>query len=218
MPDTDGIGPSSQSFVKIPPARNAVQRAMRSRYGTFRGLVRLLLANLEKTIGNLEKYNPANDGGLAAYTRLVFVCQGNICRSAYAEYRARALGLPSVSLGLSTCTGQPVFRLAAEEAERRGLDLSNHQSTDIHDFEFRSGDLLVAMEVRQARQLSARGLPSGVGIALLGHWTAPLRIHIHDPYGLEASYFDTCFAVIDNAVGRLGHAWQVAHKSLPDAT
>jgi protein-tyrosine phosphatase len=176
-----------------------------------------MLANLEKYTGTLEKYCPANSG-LAFYKRLVFVCQGNICRSAYADYRAQALGLSSASMGLSTSTGQPAFQLASEAAKRRGLDLNDHLSTDIHDFEFRAGDLLVAMEVRQARQLSAKSLPSDVGIALLGHWTAPVRIHIHDPYGLEPGYFDTCFAVIDNAVTRLDAAWRLAHTSQPDET
>lgn len=183
-----------------------MQRWIRQRFGTFRGLVRFALGNLEYRIGRVSAFSPAKTD-LPACRRLVFVCLGNICRSAYAEHRALQLELPCASLGLSTATGQPAFRLAIEAARRRGVDLDEHKATDLSDFDLRSGDLLLAMEIRQAKRLAAMRLPSGVGVALLGAWARPLRVHIHDPYELEPSYFDTCFDVIDDALEGFSGAW-----------
>jgi protein-tyrosine phosphatase len=190
---------SSASLVQIPPASNPVQQWIRDNYGTFRGLVRLVLANAEHHLGRLKPFDRRGEA-LRSYDRLVFVCQGNICRSAYADAKARDMGLPSASLGLSTASGQPAFRLTREAAERRGIDMSRHSATDISDFAFAPKDLLLVMEVRQARQLASTRLPEGVGIAMLGHWASPPRLHIHDPYELEPGYFDKCFDVVDDAL------------------
>jgi protein-tyrosine phosphatase len=42
----------------------------------------------------------------ARVRRLVFVCHGNICRSAYAHVLARRAGARVASFGLSTATGK----------------------------------------------------------------------------------------------------------------
>jgi protein-tyrosine phosphatase len=50
-------------------------------FGTARGAVRLGLSYFEQTIGLAPTKAPARE----EVTRLVFVCHGNICRSAYAQ-------------------------------------------------------------------------------------------------------------------------------------
>src|SRR5688500_11705046 len=72
------------------------------RFGTYRGLIRLGLAHAEHTSGRLR---PFIRHDLGHVNRLVFVCQGNICRSSFADHLARSLGIPSVSFGLATTTG-----------------------------------------------------------------------------------------------------------------
>ena len=64
------------------------------------------------------------------------------------------------------------------------------------------GDLLLAMEVRHVHELIRRGIPADA-IALLGHWSRPHRIHIHDPHLHTDQYFRTCFAIIHSAVANL---------------
>ncbi len=170
---------------------------IRARFGTARGLVRLLLAEAEHRAGRLAEFHAID---WKRVDRLVFVCAGNICRSPYGERRARMSGLPAASLGLSTHCGQPANQWAAMTARKRGVDLSGHASCDTASFEFRDGDLLLGMEVRHVREMRRRfgGLPCQIG--LLGLWSTPRRAHIHDPFSLDAAYFDTCFAVIDSAV------------------
>lgn len=176
------------------PAR--LTQVINANHGTARGWVRALLSQTEYVLGRLEPFvAPAH----ADVQRLVFVCLGNINRSAFAEQVARSLGARTCSIGLSTTTGAPAFDKAQEFAPRFGLDLSQHRATNMSDYARQPGDLLLAMETRHARQLVAAGVPPAC-IALLGHWSSPHRIHLHDPHTLSDAYFKTCFTLIQSAV------------------
>src|SRR6267378_2068745 len=83
--------------------------------------------------------------------RLVFVCKGNICRSPYAEAKARALGLAASSFGLQAAIGGTANAAAAESARRRGVDLSEHKTSRGDQFPLIPGDLLMGMEPWHAR-------------------------------------------------------------------
>jgi len=165
-------------------------------FGTHRGLIRLLLGEAEYLTGRLNGFLEPN---LYATQRLVFVCLGNINRSPFGENVATSLGLYSTSIGLSTSTGAPAFATAVTTAQRFDIDLTAHKATNFVDYEYREGDLLLAMEVRHAHQLVALGIQP-TAIALLGHWSTPHRIHIHDPHTLSDLYFRTCFSIINTAV------------------
>ncbi len=69
---------------------------IRPRFGTLRGLVRLALSYPQLFLG-LGAGRPVDP---ATVRRLVFVCQGNICRSAFAEAAARRAGLRAASCPL----------------------------------------------------------------------------------------------------------------------
>lgn len=174
-------------------------RLIEKNYGTHRGYVRTLLGQTEYLLGTIEPFVNLRP---ETVQRLVFVCLGNINRSAFAESMARLHGADTCSFGLATSTGLPAYAKAIDTATRFGIDLNAHRTTDVAHYEYKPGDLLLAMEIRQARQLAARGYPAG-SIALLGHWSTPLRIHIHDPYTLSDEYFMTCFTLIHSAVRNL---------------
>ena len=176
-----------------------LSRVIDTNHGTTRGLVRAMLAQTEFVLGRLEVHtHPAG----AQVGRLVFVCLGNINRSAFAEQVARKMGATTCSIGLATTTGAPAFHKAVATAPQFGLDLVQHRATDITDYRFQPADLLLVMEIRHARRLVAAGIPAA-SIALLGHWAAPHRIHLHDPHVLSDAYFRTCFTLIHSAVGGL---------------
>jgi protein-tyrosine phosphatase len=168
-------------------------------FGTYRGLVRMLLGEAEFLIGRLDSVLSPD---LTKTKRLVFVCLGNINRSAFAEKLATDMGLTAISIGLATSTGAPAFSTAVVTASRFGINLSTHEATDIGNYNYIDGDLLMAMEVRHAHQLEKYGIPTKA-ITLLGHWASPHRIHIHDPHTLSNAYFRTCFSVIHSAVREL---------------
>jgi protein-tyrosine phosphatase len=132
--------------------------------------------------------------------RFVFVCKGNICRSPYAEARARAMGLPCSSFGLEAVAGAPPNPSAVLAALARGLDISAHRARPVAMFPLAAGDLLAVMEYWHARVLRSRVIPPGAQMTLLGLWCEPPRPHIEDPFGLSDKYIETCFELIDNAV------------------
>jgi protein-tyrosine phosphatase len=190
---------------KPDPAFDSVDRAfealgINARFGTWRGLARLVLAHVDNSVGRFDRYKEVN---WSRVERLVFVCSGNICRSAYAEARARTFGLPAASFGLHTAGQAPVDNMAAAEAKKRGLDLDKHRSSSADDFAVKPGDLFITMERRQAAEISTRYDMRPVQLTLLGLWSTPIRPHIHDPYGLSVAYFATCFDIIDSAVAAL---------------
>ncbi|MES2758027.1 MAG: phosphotyrosine protein phosphatase [Pseudomonadota bacterium] len=174
------------------------------RFGTVRGLLRLLLAYAELATGRLRPFRLRNPQQVK---RVVYVCLGNICRSAYGHQIARDLGMNVASLGLSTTTGAASPVEAVDGARRQGIAMDAHRAVDWSDFQVRPGDLFLVMEVRQAHELRRRlGVRTDVQVCLLGMWCAPPMPHLHDPFSLSAGYFDTCFVRVREATLRLNQA------------
>jgi protein-tyrosine phosphatase len=174
------------------------------RFGTWRGLLRLLLAYAELVTGRLRQFRLRNPEQVQ---RVVFVCLGNICRSAFGDRVARESGLRVASLGLSTTTGVGSPDEARAAARRNGIDMDAHRAVDWGDFKVQPGDLFLVMEVRQAHELRRRlGDRQDVQVCLLGMWCSPAVPHLHDPFTLSAGYFDTCFARVRQATGNLNRA------------
>ncbi|NWK98519.1 phosphotyrosine protein phosphatase [Sphingobium lactosutens] len=182
---------------------------IRRNFGTVRGLVRLCLSYPQLMLGFSASRRPDP----ASVTRLVFVCQGNICRSAFADVAARRLGLRTASFGLSTTTGRAAHPLAIATAEALGHDLSAHRAIDLADYVPEEGDLLLAMEVRQLHRLAADPRVRNLPRLLLGRWTRPLMPHLHDPYGLDDRYMAQCLSRIDHAITRLAVSFPGARLS-----
>lgn len=171
------------------------------RFGTWRGLVRAALALGELATGRLRPFMLTEP---ETVRRVVFVCHGNICRSAFAHHEAVKYGLRVASLGLSTSTGGRSPAPAIASAARAGIDLGIHRATAWEDFPVQAGDLFLVMEVRQAHEVQRRlGGRADVQVCLLGMWCQPVMPHLHDPYTLGDRYFDRCFARVRQAVRHL---------------
>ena len=130
--------------------------------------------------------------------RLVFVCKGNICRSAYAEAVAHKMEVAAVSCGVDTLIGSPADITAASVAKPRGYDLSAHKTQPVMYEILNSKDLIVAMEPWQADFLK-ENLSRKHQYTLLGLWADPKLPYLHDPYGAVNEYFNKCFSTIDSA-------------------
>jgi protein-tyrosine phosphatase len=136
------------------------------------------------------------------FSRLVFVCAGNICRSAYAENRALAMGITCTSFGLEAVGGDPASDMMVEAAAEQGIDLRSHRSRAFSQIEVREGDLFVAMEPEHGRRIRSL-IGQRQEVTLLGLWAAPAQPHICDPYALGREYHATCVRLIDTAIRRL---------------
>jgi protein-tyrosine phosphatase len=177
----------------------SLEGKINQRFGTWRGMIRLYLAHLEVAAKSacisLEAPTSAR--------RLVFVCHGNICRSAFAEAVASSAGLSATSFGLSTSSGKPAYDQAIKAAHAFGQDLSLHRTTAVEDFLPRPGDVLLAMETRHLRKIAATPKLAAIPRTLLGLYTDPATLHLHDPYGLHENYMDTCLALIASSAEKL---------------
>ncbi len=165
-------------------------------YGSRRGFALTWVHKLRYLLGGYRNYRRID---WKRAERLVFVCKGNICRSAYAEAVARSLGLESISCGIDTSDGAPANADAIRAAAEKGIDLTGHRTRPIQSLALRKNDLFIAMEPWQARYLE-RQFGQGHKCTLLGVWGKSVRPHIHDPYGATEAYFNHCFGYIETSV------------------
>jgi len=166
------------------------------RYGSRRGVVLTWTHKLRYLLGGYRNYRRVD---WKSAERLVFVCKGNICRSAYAEAVAHSLGLEAISCGIDTSDGAPANSGAVRVAAEKGIDLTGHRTRPIQSLVLRKNDLLIAMEPWQARYLE-RQFDQRHECTLLGIWGKPVRPHIHDPFGASEAYFNNCFTYIEKSV------------------
>jgi protein-tyrosine phosphatase len=173
------------------------------------GLARLLMTNADYLLGSAVKFTRPD---LSRVDRLVFVCMANLKRSAFAQAVSQQAGFNTASFGLHTVTGQHPLPRALRVALEMGYDFGDHRSTDILNFRPRRGDLYLVMELRHAYQLVRQGFPQQQ-IALLGYWSRPQRLHIHDPNRKGEDYMRSCFTLIQSAVLNLGRELQALERA-----
>jgi len=148
---------------------------------------------------------------------VLFVCQGNLCRSPYAAmaFRARlaargGTGIEVESIGLVGRDRRSPDRIVAV-ARERGVDLAGHTSRLIDAPTVSAADLVVVMEPEQRRTMLRRFRKSRV-IVLVDLDPSPVEVRrIPDPMKRSAGVTRSIFAQIDRCVTRL--AEQVAGRS-----
>jgi protein-tyrosine phosphatase len=180
-----------------------VSRSVGWRYGCRRVLWRHLDA-VRYRFGFFARFEKVE---WATVERLVFVCKGNVCRSAYCEAKAKNLGLNASSFGLDVGGESPADQTAVRAARARGVDLSVHRTRSAASVGFEDGDLLLVMESAHVDAIKNRSLAEGSQIALLGLWCNPTHPRIEDPYGLPVEHFDSCFDCIDDALTQISTIW-----------
>ncbi len=153
------------------------------------------------SIGRYDKYQsivPEN------VQRTVFVCKGNICRSALAACHMEKRGRRAASFGLECNNGDPANLTMSKVVAKQGLLLSGHKTTSVESFNFEKNDLLLAMEPSQAAQLEKMIDKShDCQIALLGMFIKPPMPTIVDPYGKQERFFEETASLIFQATDNL---------------
>lgn len=123
--------------------------------------------------------------------RIVFVCKGNICRSALAEWVFKSQSdIPCCSLGVDTTSGEDANERISSLAKAIGFNLSEHKTTAIKDFVVEQGDLYVCMEPAHLDPLTTQ--LSTNKVFLLGLLENTKGVYIHDPYAACDEYARNC--------------------------
>jgi protein-tyrosine phosphatase len=180
-----------------------------ARFGTYRGAIRLALSYLQVRSGQAWIKPPV----AADVRRLVFVCHGNICRSAFADVVARGTGLNVASFGLSTSADMPAHPPAVAAAAQLGHDMAAHRTMRVEEYQPVTGDLLLAMEVRHLEKMANNQKIADVPRTLLGLWASPKMPHLHDPYELDPAYMEVCLRRIERTIPALVSAFPGARLS-----
>ena len=138
---------------------------------------------------------------------ILFVCQGNICRSPFAAALLTTLVPPSFSGRIASAgfvgPGRPPPEHALTTARAYGLDMSSHRSAALTSANLQAADLIVVMSREQEKGLSAR-VTAG-SIVILGDLD-PLPIKqrtIHDPWDEPVEAFGETYERIDRCVREL---------------
>jgi protein-tyrosine phosphatase len=143
--------------------------------------------------------------------RLVFVCSGNVCRSPYGSGRARLLGIPALSCGISATDGAGADPTAVRMAAERNVALGAHRSVNLTSLDLSSRDLLLAAEPVHARAAEALSVRANAQVTLLGLWSNPPSAVIPDPYGMQDTCFELVFNLIDQAIQTVANRMPTGH-------
>lgn len=180
--------------------RNSVKvERISARYGSKKGF---FLTYYYRLICFLGVYNHYYKVDWKSVERIIFICKGNVCRSAYADVIAQSVNLNVASCGVHARMGARANERAIKAAMLRGVNLKEHRTTPLSNIEFKKTDLVIAMEPWQAEYVNKEH-KGECNITLLGLWGDPRLPYIHDPYGLSAEYFDVCFSYIENALANI---------------
>lgn len=143
----------------------------------------------------------------AKIQHVVFVCTGNICRSAFSEYALKKMlenkkvKIESCGLDVTQAISSPIKAVVA--ARSYGIDLSEHRSKGVMDCDLLSADLIVPMDYGHYRRLVADYPQCRMKIILMSDFDAypySLVCNIHDPFGLEQDEFECCFKTIQRCL------------------
>ena len=146
---------------------------------------------------------------------ILFICQGNVCRSPYAGRYLRKIaedrkmrGIQSLSAGLDVRLSSPPPDIATRVAKTRGVDLMDHRSEPVTANMISDSDMIFTMEHRQA-MFMRKAFPEHVlKIFLLPLFDAnplparefALHYNIPDPYGKSEEFFLECFRKIESSI------------------
>ncbi len=172
---------------------------LKDKYGGRRGFLRSVVDYFN--LNFLKKDNkymsfPTN------VERVVFVCKGNICRSALAEWAFRKhTPFPTASFGVDTTTGCPANPRITRIAALFDIDLIEHKTTAQSSFEPAKNDVYVCVEPAHAEVIE-QTMP-GQSIFYLGAMLDNPCTYLHDPHTTSDNFALRSVVTIITAVERL---------------
>ena len=135
--------------------------------------------------------------------RVLFVCQGNICRSPFAEaaLRARMPQAETGSAGMIPLPGRPTPGFGVQAASQLGLALSSHRSAWLNRATAEAASLIVVFDDINTTAIADRYPDLRTPVVKLGDLIA--EGDIADPVDGDGAMFDRTYALIAQGVEAL---------------
>lgn len=157
-----------------------------------------------------KKFDWANVPNTA--TSFLFVCKGNICRSAFAHYMAEKnsaeKNITIASAGIKVAQSEKSPPDAIQAAKNFGVSLQQHRSVPISLAQCRKADMILVMEALQGAMVRRKFPQYQQRVFLLSQfedtvgqpYTGWDRYNIADPYAKGTAAFQDCFERIDRCI------------------
>lgn len=145
--------------------------------------------------------------------KIVFVCTGNICRSAiahhYMQKKVKSLNKENdyliTSCGIYAVYGEKSTNNAIEAMKKYNVDMTNHRATPIEDSNILDVDLVICMTTNHKRDILAMYSNLKGKVFTLKEYVDPSIEYkdIDDPWGLSLNVYDSCAKEIVKYVDKL---------------
>lgn len=144
--------------------------------------------------------------------KIVFVCTGNICRSAMAHgYMQKVLkdkGLENKyiieSAGTNAYTGDKATDFACKAMEKYNTDISKHRATYIEESDIKEADLILCMtHAHKLRVLNRYPKLESKVFTLKEYLGETEYMDIDDPWGFSMDVYTSCANEIVHYVDKL---------------
>lgn len=144
--------------------------------------------------------------------KILFVCTGNICRSAmahhYMQKRVKELGIQDdyviESAGTNAYTGDRSTDFAIEAMKKYDTNLLNHRATYIEEADVEEADLVICMTEAHKRRVLNRYPNVNDRVYTLKEYVGETGyIDIDDPWGYGLDVYTACAKEIVDCVDKL---------------
>jgi protein-tyrosine-phosphatase len=147
----------------------------------------------------------ARAGSGAGPVRLLFVCQGNICRSPFAAAALQALLPPDGkvtvdSFGMMPRPGRPTPDFGLAAAATHGIDLRAHRSAHLSREAAEAATAILVFDETNRHAVAERYPTLRAPVLMLGDFASPPEGDIQDPVDDDGAVFAGCYAVIARSV------------------
>jgi len=141
---------------------------------------------------------------------IIFICKGNICRSAFAEYymkmKDHGLDVKVESFGLDVDQGKFSPPEAIETAREFGVDLSKNISRKLTQDDIEKAGLIIPMEYSQFVRIVELCSVNKDSVRLMREcapFPSSLFCNIDDPFGWNKKEFSRSFTLIQKSIDNL---------------
>ncbi len=178
----------------------------------FKGFARNIKESLRYYMGPGAYFPHSSPLGNKKIANVIFVCKGNVCRSAFAEYRLKYL-LGSTKLHIDSCgTDVDQGNFPPQEsvaiAATFSCSLASRQAKGLTECDIETADLIFPMEYWQYKRL-VQLYPHKKKNILLLRSVAPfpycLFCNIADPYGWGKDEFKRTYRLIERSLRQISH-------------